>query len=101
MSFDPYRYAPIISERAEVRGRPVPDADVVTYLAYDIVPVLDWRPEQVVQAGGGGSPWVAIELADGTRGFVRRTDIRRVTDYRAVFVLKNGRWYMRAFLAGD
>jgi hypothetical protein len=65
-----------------------------------IVRRLDWHVLNV-ESGWAGGEWVPVHLPHGPRGFVHRTATRSIIDYRIVTQLKDGRWQIVAFIAGD
>jgi hypothetical protein len=77
---------------AAMRTRPEDAAEVVATLDWD---VLAWRSEQTPE------DWLAVALADGRQGYVRRADTRTLGDYRAYFRRTGNRWQITAFIAGD
>ena len=77
---------------AVVRAAPSEDSAALARLEWD---VLTWR------SADSPEDWVAVALADGRAGFVRRDEVRSLLDYRAGFVRRGGRWRMHYFIAGD
>jgi hypothetical protein len=78
---------------AILRAAASDDGAAVARLEWD---VLTLRPDD-----DGESAWLAASLADGRRGYVRRSEVRSPADFRAVFEKRDGRWRMTAFVAGD
>lgn len=98
--YDPFDYGVIVSENAQVRSQPDAQADVVFSLSYDIIKLIEWisdkrRPD--CHACG----WYRIETLDGRAGFVSGKDARSPIDYRVIFMFRDGRWRITAFVAGD
>jgi hypothetical protein len=91
--FDGYGHVAITGSGVRVRQQPTTRSPVLTTLTFDVVR----RGETDVRLAG----WVAVELADGRTGWVAATYVRSPTDHRALFVQRNGRWIMRALVAGD
>lgn len=60
---------------------------------------LDWHLARVTDDGDG--LWLAVELVDGRKGFVRRGQTVSPLDYRLVFEHRGGKWRITAFVAGD
>ena len=89
---DPTEAVIAIRPGTVLRARPDDAAEAVATLEWD---VLSWRSETVVDG------WVAMALADGREGYVRRDDTRSALDYRAYFRRIGGRWRITAFIAGD
>jgi hypothetical protein len=61
---------------------------------------LDWELASV-PPDDGTADWQRVRLADGRTGFVRRADLRRVTDFRAGFERLDDGWVLSGFVAGD
>ncbi len=89
---DPSSAVIAVRPGAVMRARPDEAADVVAALEWD---VLSWRSEQVPE------DWMAVALADGRQGYVRRADTRSPLNYRAYFRRIGGQWRITAFIAGD
>jgi len=87
---DPYETLIAVSARAPVYGAPDRDAEVVVYLSYSVVHILDH-----------GHPWQRIALPGGGAGYVTAPEFRSPIDYRARFEKRAGRWQMTLFIAGD
>jgi hypothetical protein len=77
---------------AVMRTRPDATADVVARLEWD---VLRWRSDETPD------DWMAVALADGRQGYVRRGETRSPLEYRAYFRRIGGQWRITAFIAGD
>lgn len=77
---------------AVLRARPDDASEALATLEWD---VMTWRSEQVPD------DWVAVALADGRQGYVRRADTRAPIEYRAFFRRVDGRWRITAFIQGD
>lgn len=89
---DPFQYGAITGTGVRVRGEPWLGAPVIGSLSYDIVATTGER---------GSNGFRAIRLPDGRRGYVSTQYFRRPVDYRAIFVRRNGRWLLKALVAGD
>jgi hypothetical protein len=100
VAFDPWDHGVVIGRGVRVRERPTAASETLAYLAFDVVRVPDWRP----QPDADGTParsWIAVELASGRSGFVASEYLRRATAHRAVFVLRDGSWRLKALVAGE
>ena len=98
--YDAFDYGAIISKDAPVHVQPDAKEEVLFRLSYDIVKLIEWisdseRPE--CQTCG----WYKIETLDGRSGFVTRKDARSPIEYRVIFQLRNDRWRITSFIAGD
>ncbi len=89
---DPTSVVVAVEAGAVLRAAPSEDGPVVARLDWD---VLTWRSVDTPE------DWLAVALADGRAGFVRRAEVRSMLDYRASFEKRNGRWRITAFIAGD
>ncbi len=56
-------------------------------------------PQETI--GGESYPWLHVGLANGQEGYVYGKFARSTTDYRAIFVKRNGGRIMSTFIAGD
>jgi len=77
---------------AKLRDHPNEGARVVANLDDHVLEVS----EESKVAG-----WVKAKMADGRRGYVRRSQLRSPLDYRATFEKIGGAWRMTSFVAGD
>ena len=92
---DGFECGVIVGRSVNVRREPRADAAVVASASYDIV--------QHMVAGAGNPPegWAAVELSNGTKGFVRADFLGGPTGLRALFNRVNGQWRLTALVAGD
>ena len=88
-SFPPYW---AVQEGAAFRGQPSGTAPVVMLLDHHLLYEID----NVAPDG-----WLHARLSDGRAGYVERSAVRNAIDYRATFELRDGKWLMTSFLAGD
>ena len=98
--FDPFEHGVVIGSGVRVRQQPSPTSSVLASLTFDVVRVTDWRPRPDTHDSGARS-WTAVQLADGRSGYVASEFIRSRIGYRAIFALREGRWLLRALVAGD
>ena len=96
--FDAFEHGAIIGENVRVRREAHARATVLRNLSFDIVKVIEWTAKR---SPGEKSGWIAVELADGQRGFVSEDYIRSPINYRAIFQKQGDTWVMTAFIAGD
>jgi hypothetical protein len=87
----PYPYW-AVEEGAAFRSRPDDTAPVVMPLKNHIL---------LEQDNTAPEGWLHARLTNGQIGYVRLHSVRNVIDYRAAFELRNGKWVMTSFLAGD
>ena len=88
---DRFRYGTIVGTGVRVRGEPYLGAPIIGALSHDIVATTGER---------GSNGFRAIQLADGSRGYVSTLYFRRPIDYHATFVRRNGSWLLKALVAG-
>jgi len=96
--FDAFEYGVVIGGNVRVRQQPSQESLMISLLSYDIVRVIEWKPKE---KSGNRQIWVAVALANGLQGYIADEYIRSPIDYRAIFEKKNGRWVMKALVAGD
>lgn len=92
---DPFASYVVLGERVRMRAGPSLDAPVRRLLSYDIV-VRDMEADRDLPDG-----WSAIRADDGGTGYVATRFLRGPLDYRALFLRRDGRWWLVAFVAGD
>jgi hypothetical protein len=83
----------IVGSRVRVRAEPRSDADVLAFLTECIVATVETREYN--------EDWVSIDLGEKRVGYVSARHARSQRGYRAGFELKEGRWRMTFFVAGD
>lgn len=92
--FDVFEHGAIIGEGVRVRKAANTNSQILATLSFDILKVTAWPTNEK-------SGWVAVELANGEKGYVAPEFIRSPVAYRAIFQKQNGKWIMTAFVAGD
>jgi hypothetical protein len=97
---DGFEYGVVIGRDVRVRQQPDRASPILATLTFDVVRVTDWTPKPEANESGARS-WAAVQLTDGRSGYVASEFIRSRIGYRAIFVLSDGRWLLRAFVAGD
>jgi hypothetical protein len=100
VAFDPWAHGVVIGRGVRVRERPTAASETLAYLAFDVVRVPDWQPRPDAD-GVPARTWIPVELADGRAGFVAAEYLRRATAHRAVFVLRDGTWLLKALVSGE
>lgn len=93
--FDAFQHVATVSDDAVLRERPEADAPALGALPYQVVSVARW--DQPASARG----WVQVALPDGTRGWLRSSDVYSPVGWRAIFQKRDGRWVMTVLIAGD
>ena len=77
---------------AALRAGPSDRSRILARLRWNVVTLED---------RDGHRAWERARLADGRRGYIRRSLFRGFSDSSAYFVKQGGRWRMAAFIAGD
>ncbi|RYG49528.1 SH3 domain-containing protein [bacterium] len=89
-AYDSFSYGAATGSSVALRGAPNADAKVVARLNYTI---LKAEPEK--------KGWLAVEVPNGPKGFVHKTDFRRPIDYRLAISKVKDRWLINTMVAGD
>lgn len=89
---DPFTAWLVTGEAVPVLAGPDRTAEPRTTVSWDMVEVAAFDPEAAFQA---------VELADGTTGFIATDKLRSAVDYRLIASSRNGRWRVISFVAGD
>lgn len=97
---DVFEYEMIFGNNVNLREKPDLAAKVIARLSYNIVQV-DYENSIKNKGEDSGYLWLKIKTLGEKKGFVNAKFVRSPIDYRAIFVKKNGRWKMTAFVAGD
>lgn len=82
-----------IVPRLPLRGAPSDTSRILARLRWDALTT----PEH----DDGRGAWVRVRDAHDREGWVRRSQIRQLTDYAAVFEKRRGRWLLTSFIQGD
>jgi hypothetical protein len=88
----------ILRANVELRSKPSVHASVISRLSHDIVKVPSWESEK--DESHNDVRWLRV-IARARAGYVRTTDIRSPSDFRACFTRKDDRWLLRWLIAGD
>jgi hypothetical protein len=89
---DPFTAWLVTGEAVPVFAGPDRTAERRASVSWDMVEIAKFDPEADFQA---------VELADGTTGFVATDKLRSAVDYRLIASSRNGRWRIISFVAGD
>lgn len=82
--YPPASHAAIIGSGVRIRSAPSLNSSIVKTVSYDLVRYIE-TTDQMQEIGGEKHPWVAIELAEGQKGFVYGKFVARPTGFRARF----------------
>jgi hypothetical protein len=89
---DPYTAWLVTDEAVPVLAGPDRTAEQRATVSWDLVEVAEFDPQADFQA---------VELADGTTGFISTRKLRSAIDYRLIASSRNGRWRMISLVSGD
>lgn len=100
-TYDAFEYSAITGSGVRLRSAPNLQSRTLTMVNYDIVKVLETTPiEETI--GGETFPWVKIQLANETEGYVFGKFVASSVGFRAAFERQpNGKWLMTFLVAGD
>jgi hypothetical protein len=90
---DAFEHIAVVASGLRIRSAPSIGAPVIGNATYEILA----RDLSAPETPG----WTAVLTPQGRRGYVASSFVRSPLDYRALFHEVDGRWKMRAFLAGD
>jgi hypothetical protein len=80
-----------------VRAKPDSTSTVIDTRSFEAV--TRWRGGHSGSAAASG--WEPVRTSKGKTGWVLGRYLRSPIDYRAGFVRRGGKWWLRAFVAGD
>ena len=84
-----------------LRSGPGLSTQILKTLSYDLVKLVEMTPTEET-IGGETHPWIKVQLADGTEGFLYGKFYRSPLDFRAGFQQDEaGQWKLVRLLAGD
>jgi hypothetical protein len=92
-AFDAFECVAVVASSVRIRQAPGASAPVIA--------VLDFRIVQALSEPNPIAGWRRVALADGRTGFVAARYVRSPIDHRALFDLKDGRWWLVAYIQGD
>jgi len=99
--FDEFEYSAITAKDVAVHSKPDAKSQVVDKLSYEVVKQNYKENMPVEKINHEEYPWVEVVTYKGEKGYVFGKYIRSEVDFRAFFELKNGKWMMTIFIAGD
>jgi len=92
-SGDGFETLVVLGTNVAVHADPAASSRVIDTVSFE--EVTKWR-EKSTTAG-----WEPIRSSSGKTGWVLQRHLRSPIDYRAGFVRRQGRWWLRALVAGD
>jgi hypothetical protein len=90
---DGFETLAVLDANVPVHAGPAANSRVIDTLSFE--EVTKWREKSTTQ------DWEPIRTSKGRTGWVLQRNLRSPTDYRAGFVRRQGRWWLRALVAGD
>jgi hypothetical protein len=87
----------VLGRDVPVRADPTATSGAIDTVSFEVV--TRWREGPGQRASAPG--WEPVRTSTGHTGWVRSQYLRSPTDYRAGFVRRDGRWWLRALVAGD
>jgi hypothetical protein len=90
---DGFEALAVLGSNVPLHAGPGAGHRVIDTLAFEAV--TKWREKSTT------SDWEPIKTSDGKAGWVLQRHLRSPIDYRAGFVRRDGRWWLRALVAGD
>jgi hypothetical protein len=92
-SGDGFQTLVVLGANVPVHAAPVATSRVIDTLTFE--EVTKWREKSST------GDWEPIRTAKGQTGWVHNQSLRSPIGYRAGFVRRQGRWWLRALVAGD
>jgi hypothetical protein len=92
--YDSFEHVVMIAADVRLRQAPRADAAVVATKSFAVLPLA--RVDRPVDEA-----WKAVRVDAKRIGYVSSRLVRSPIDYRAIFTLRDGRWLLSMFLAGD
>ena len=90
---DPFEAHIVTGENVRLRSGPSRSAPVIGSVSWDYVRLTDYPPETAAYA--------KAETRTGTLGYIAKSYLRSLVDYRLVADKIDGTWRITAFVAGD
>jgi Bacterial SH3 domain len=94
---DGFEMLAVLGRNVLVRAEPRTASAVIDTLSFEAV--ARWREGRPGPLGSEG--WEPVRTRKGRTGWVLARFVRSPIDYRAGFVRRQGRWWLRALVAGD
>ncbi|MEO1433964.1 MAG: SH3 domain-containing protein [Bacteroidota bacterium] len=99
--YDAFQYAAIVGEGVRMRDEPSTKGARIGSLSYDIVRLTGNQTDDFDTIGRDSYPWMELELADGTKGWVWAKYVYSPIDFRAGWEQTEDSWQLFFFVAGD
>jgi hypothetical protein len=90
---DPFEAFIVTGEQVRLRRTASRSAPVIGAVSWDYVRLRDYPPEDAAYA--------KVETRNGSTGYIAKSYLRSLVDYRLVAEKRDGKWLLSAFIAGD
>lgn len=90
---DPFEAFIVTGERVRLRAAASPSAPVIGSVSWDYVRLSEYPSDEAVYA--------EVETRSGAKGYIAKTYLRSLVDYRLVAEKRGGKWRITSFIAGD
>ncbi len=90
---DGFETLAVLGKNVLVRAEPAGDAPAIDTISFETV--TKWREKSFT------ADWEPVRTSKSRLGWVAQRYLRSPNDYRAGFVRGQGRWWLRALVAGD
>ena len=95
---DPYMGAIVTGEDVSLYRAPDTDAEVLATVSWDAVERL---PDETAREGFQRVAWTRPEKEERVEGYIAKSELRGMIDYRLIANRRNNRWRITALVAGD
>ena len=95
---DPYMGAIVTGENVSLYNAPDTDAAVLATVSWDAVERL---PDDTAREGFERVAWTRSETEERVEGYISKSKLRGMIDYRLIANRRNNRWRITALIAGD
>lgn len=90
---DPFEAFIVTAERVRLRESASTAAHVIGSVSWDYVRLSEYPSDDAVYA--------EVETRSGAKGYIAKTYLRSLVDYRLVAEKRGGKWRITSFIAGD
>jgi hypothetical protein len=91
--FDPFEAFIVTGERVRLRAAASAAAPVIGSVSWDYVRLSEYPSDEAVYA--------EVETRSGEKGYIAKTYLRSLVDYRLIAEKRSGKWRITSFIAGD
>lgn len=90
---DPFEAFIVTGERVRLRAAASAAAPVIGSVSWDYVRLSEYTSDEAVYA--------EVETRGGAKGYIAKSYLRNLVDYRLVAERRGGKWRITSFIAGD